>query len=500
MSLRYRPATLLAVAVALMASYVVAAVATSGPAAATGTVTVTIQGHGTVTAPGISCSEGGGDCSELYEDTQECDPANHPPCINFPPEVDFVAAPDRDGFSFVSFTGCTSTSGRTCTVLVTASKGVTALFVDTENPVATLTSPAQGAVVSSTVNASATATDNVGVSGMDFLVNGVVRVTDTSAPFQATLDVSTLNSSSVTVGARAKDTSARTSAVSSRTIMVDNTAPTVGVTGPDGQVYGPGATETWTLTPSDPLSGVASVACSVVPTGQLATFAPCSGGSSSHSVAETTGGSYEFRVRVTDNATNVTTVTRTFTVDATPPETSVVSGPANGSVLASRSVTFGVGASESGSTFGCRLYRSGTTAPSFAPCSTSTSFTASGLDDGSYVFEARATDVAGNTDASPASRTFTVDATPPTVSVTKKPRRTVKTTRKKVKVAFGFAANETGATFRCSLDGRAYAACPAAVSFTVKVGKHTISVTAVDAASLALWDAPVRTAVLRWGV
>jgi dihydroxyacetone kinase-like protein len=28
----------------------------------------------------------------------------------------------------------------------------------------------------------------------------------------------------------------------------------------------------------------------------------------------------------------------------------------------------------------------------------------------------------------------------------------------------------------------------------------SISVTAVDAASLALWDSPVRTAVLRWGV
>jgi dihydroxyacetone kinase-like protein len=27
----------------------------------------------------------------------------------------------------------------------------------------------------------------------------------------------------------------------------------------------------------------------------------------------------------------------------------------------------------------------------------------------------------------------------------------------------------------------------------------SISVTAVDAGSLALWDAPVRTAVLRWG-
>ena len=482
MSLRYRPPALFALVVALAASYFVAAVAASGPAAAAGTVSVTVQGRGTVTAPGISCNElAGSDCSQFYEDTQECDPANHPPCLNFPPEVDLVAAPDRDGFTFQGFTGCTSTSGRTCTVLVIAAKSVTALFVDTTDPVTTLISPAQGAVVSSTVNVSATATDNVGVSGVDFLVNGVLQASVNQAPFQATLNVSALNSATVTVGARARDTSGRTGAVSSRTIMVDNTAPTVGVTGPDGQVYGPGVTETWTLAPADPLSGVASVACSVAPTGQSPTFAPCSGGSSSHSVAETAGGSYVFSVRVTDNATNVATVTRTFAVDATPPDTSVLSGPADGSLVNTRTVTYGLGGSEPGSTMACRLHRSGTTVPAFAPCTTATSFNASGLDDGSYVFEARATDAAGNTDASPVARTFTVDSTPPTVNVTKQPKRIVKISKKKVKAAFAFTS-EAGAMFRCSLDGAAYTACPAAVSFKVKVGKHTLSVVAVDAA------------------
>ena len=139
-------------------------------------------------------------------------------------------------------------------MLVTAAKSVTTLFVDTTDPVTTLISPAQGAVVSSTVNVSATATDNAGVSGVDFLVNGVLQASVNQAPFQATLDaVSALNSATVTVGARARDTSGRIGAVSSRTIMVDNTAPTVGVTGPDGQArHGPGVTETWTLAPADP--------------------------------------------------------------------------------------------------------------------------------------------------------------------------------------------------------------------------------------------------------
>ena len=48
-------------------------------------------------------------------------------------------------------------------------------------------------------------------------------------------------------------------------------------------------------------------------------------------------------------------------------------------------------------------------------------------------------------------------------------------------MAFEFTS-EAGATFRCSPHGAAYVACPAAVSFKVKVGKHTLSVVAVDAA------------------
>jgi hypothetical protein len=266
-----------------------------------------------------------------------------------------------------------------------------------------------------------------------------------------------------------------------RSFTVDATPPDTAVTsGPaDGAVLA-SSSVTYGVSADE---GGSTMACRLFTTGATPpAFAPCTT-ATSFTASGLTDGPYTFEVRATDAVGNVdpTPATRGFTVDTIAPDTSVVSGPADGSVVNTRSVAYGLGGSEPVSAMACRLYRSGTTAPGFAPCTTTTSFAASGLDDGSYVFEARATDVAGNTDASPVSRAFTVDATGPTVNVTKQPKRTVKTTRNKVKVAFAFAS-EPGATFRCSLDGAAYAACPAAVSYTVKVGKHALSVTAVDAA------------------
>jgi hypothetical protein len=100
------------------------------------------------------------------------------------------------------------------------------------------------------------------------------------------------------------------------------------------------------------------------------------------------------------------------------------------------------------------------------------------------VFEAVATDAAGNADPSPATRTFTVDATPPTVTITKRPKKTIRTTRSTVKVAFSFTS-EPGATYRCTLDGKALTcgtSAKASAKASVKPGKHTFTVTAVDAA------------------
>src|SRR5690242_11689871 len=96
------------------------------PASAAGTVSISVTGQGSVTGNGISCSNGGGDCSEFYADTtyQECDPAFKPPCQTFTetPIETFTAGADSNGFVFDSWTGCDSVSGRSCSLDVTSSK------------------------------------------------------------------------------------------------------------------------------------------------------------------------------------------------------------------------------------------------------------------------------------------------------------------------------------------------------------------------------------------
>lgn len=96
----------------------------------------------------------------------------------------------------------------------------------------------------------------------------------------------------------------------------------------------------------------------------------------------------------------VWTFTTASEIDTTPPETTIDSGPSG--TVTSDSASFTFSASEPGSTFECSL--DGT---AFSPCSSPQEY--SGLADGTHTFEVRATDAAGNTDPTPASRSWTVD-------------------------------------------------------------------------------------------
>jgi calcineurin-like phosphoesterase family protein/thrombospondin type 3 repeat protein len=90
--------------------------------------------------------------------------------------------------------------------------------------------------------------------------------------------------------------------------------------------------------------------------------------------------------------------------DTTPPDTTITAGPAEGGTITEANSTFSFSSSEANSTFSCQLDDGG-----FSPCASPTTYDS--LSNGSHTFGVQATDAAGNTDATPATRTWTVNAT-----------------------------------------------------------------------------------------
>lgn len=89
--------------------------------------------------------------------------------------------------------------------------------------------------------------------------------------------------------------------------------------------------------------------------------------------------------------------------DTTPPDTSIVSGPAEGATIADDGPEFAFSGSPSDDvdSFECNLDGS-----AYITCVSTT--TLQNLDEGRHTFTVRAIDAAGNADPSPASRTFIV--------------------------------------------------------------------------------------------
>ena len=196
-----------------------------------------------------------------------------------------------------------------------------------------------------------------------------------------------------TVEVRATDPAGNTDASpATRNFTVDTIAPSLVInSGPSGPTTTPSPSFGFTA------EGGSTVSCSIE-TGSPS-FGPCSGAGSHSPAAPLADNSYSFRVRAIDAAGNQTTASRDFAVDTAAPNTTIVSGPTGPT---GPSPSFGFSSTESGSTFECKL-----DLESFQPCTSPKAY--SGLTDGAHSFEVRATDPVGNTDASPASRAFSVD-------------------------------------------------------------------------------------------
>jgi chitodextrinase len=182
----------------------------------------------------------------------------------------------------------------------------------------------------------------------------------------------------------------------SRTWTIDTVVPDTTISsGPTGTVGIASASFSFTSTEAG-----SSFTCSL----DGAAFSSCS---SPQNYTNLANGSHTFQVRAGDAAGNIdsTPASRTWTVDTLPPDTTITAGQSGSVNTASASFSFT--ATEAGSTFACSL-----DGAAFSSCTSPKAY--SGLTNGSHTFQVRATDAIGNTDSTPASRTWTVDTIAPT--------------------------------------------------------------------------------------
>ena len=326
-------------------------------------------------------------------------------------------------------------------------------------PSVTLTAPAGGALLTGTVTLSATASDNVAVSRVDFLVNGSLVGSDNTVPYSLNWNSATVADGAATITAHAVN-SANLSADSSVVVTVDNNPPDTSIT-----TAPPAVTSSTSASFSFTATETATFQCSL----DGSAYSACTSPADYTGLA---GGSHTFHVIATDTMghTDATPASYTWNIDTVAPDTSITSAPA--SLSNSASATFSFTSNESGVTFECRL-----NSAAFSACTSPTTYDA--LTNSTYSFQVRAVDAAGNTDDTPASHTWTVDTVAPNASILGGPSGYVNSAT----ATFSFTSNDATATLLCSLDGASYSPCASPATYTnLSNGSHTFQVTATDGA------------------
>ncbi|HSH31552.1 MAG TPA: PA14 domain-containing protein, partial [Candidatus Saccharimonadales bacterium] len=97
---------------------------------------------------------------------------------------------------------------------------------DTTRPTTAITAPTSGAQVSGTTTVSATASDNIGVSKVEFLVDGALKATDTTSPYSFSWDTKTTTNGSRSLTTKAYDAAGNTTTSTAITVTVANTTAT----------------------------------------------------------------------------------------------------------------------------------------------------------------------------------------------------------------------------------------------------------------------------------
>ncbi len=286
--------------------------------------------------------------------------------------------------------------------------------LDTAPPTVSVTSPASGATVSGTVALAATASDDVGVTQVEFRVDGTLVGTDATAPYGTTWDASAASIGFHTVAATAYD-AAGNSSTSAITVILDNTAPTGAIVINDGAFATRTRAVTLSLSATDVGSGVSTMAFSndgttwSSPVAYAQTYA--------HTLSSGTGKKTVY-ARFTDAAGNVSAVaTDTIILDTAAPTSRTISINAGAAYTNSTSVTLTLSATDTVSGVSTMAFSTdGTTWSSPVPFVTSYPYVVP-AGDSTKTVSVRYTDYAGNTSTA-VSDSIVVHTGLPTVLLT----------------------------------------------------------------------------------
>ena len=286
---------------------------------------------------------------------------------------------------------------------------------DTMPPTVSMLTPVEGMTVSGTIKVTASASDNVGVVGVQFQLDGVnLGAEAKTAPYAASWDTTTTSNGSHTLDAVARDAAGNKTTSATVTVTVSNssadtTPPTVSMTAPAN-----GATVSGSVTVSANASdnvGVAGVQFQLdgANLGAEDTTSPYS---ITWDTTAASNGSYTLTAVARDAAGNrttsapVTVIVSNSSGDTTPPTVSMTA-PTNGSTV-SGSITVSANASDNVAVAGVQFQLNGanlgaedTVAPYSITWDTTT------VANGSYTLDAIARDSSGNRTTS-ASVTVTV--------------------------------------------------------------------------------------------
>lgn len=283
---------------------------------------------------------------------------------------------------------------------------------DTTKPTVSITSPADGATISSTTTVTATASDDVAVQKVEFYVDGTLKATDTTASYTYSFNPASFSVGSHTIYAIAYDTSNNTQTSTTITVNVADTTPPSISAVTAGSITQTGATITWTTNEAADSQVKYGTTSSY---GSQTTVSDTTTRVTSHSVTITgltAGTTYHYQVVSKDASSNSTSsADATFTTqsaggDTTAPTVSITAPTSGATVKGTMTVT--ANASDNVGVAGVQFKLDGanlgsedTTAPY------SVSWTPA-VYTGSHTITAVARDAAGNTTTA-TTITFTIN-------------------------------------------------------------------------------------------